>query len=132
MTVSHWSYLGGKETGAEGTTTIKVLSVSKKFRVLTARLLAAGVTVTSHWLMLFAGALWELSRDAQVGLFACAHTGPSAWCICDVTAAPPTCRVLAIPFQPVLEQRVTLVLQRVGVLDADLMDLLLSEIQFPR
>lgn len=100
--------------------------------------------------MLLAGAVWELSRDAQVSLFPRAHTGPSAWCICDLTdfarvlsaapppaaapptSPPPTCRVLAIPFQPVLEQRVTLVLQRVGVLDADLMDLLLSEIQFPR
>ena len=43
---------------------------------------------------------------------------------------PPTCGMLPIPLQPVLEQCMALILKGVGVLDSNLVNLLLSEIQF--
>lgn len=46
-----------------------------------------------------------------------------------VLPEPPTGGELPVPLQPVLEQRVALVLQGVGVLHPDLVDLLLGEVQ---
>lgn len=43
---------------------------------------------------------------------------------------PPTCGMLPIPLQPVLQQGMALVLKGVGILNSNLVNLLLSEIQF--